>query len=149
MAFDSHIVTVRRLKKYIDDVIGKKANLPNNKNTIVGNLVTLNTKVNSYESNDRKYELLATGGATNSLITLNKSISNYKEIVIDCAYNKSCFGTSITSVDLFRQYVSSNNSIAFGVSTYVSKREYSVATYKTDTQVFMQASQGFNIWGVK
>jgi hypothetical protein len=49
MAFDSHIVTVRRLKKYIDDVIGKKANLPNNKNTIVGNLVTLNTKVNNLE----------------------------------------------------------------------------------------------------
>jgi hypothetical protein len=45
MAFDSHIVTVRRLKKYIDDVIGKKANLPNNKNTIVGNLGTLNTNV--------------------------------------------------------------------------------------------------------
>lgn len=45
MAFDSHIVTVRRLKKYIDDVIGKKANLPNNKSTIVGNLSTLNTNV--------------------------------------------------------------------------------------------------------
>jgi len=41
MAFDSHIVTVRRLKKYIDDVIGKKANLPNNTKTIVDNLAGL------------------------------------------------------------------------------------------------------------
>jgi hypothetical protein len=49
MAFDSHIVTVRRLKKYIDDVIGKKANLPNNKNTIVGNLGELNEKVSNLE----------------------------------------------------------------------------------------------------
>jgi hypothetical protein len=49
MAFDSHIVTVRRLKKYIDDVIGKKANLPNNKNTIVGNIGELNEKVSNLE----------------------------------------------------------------------------------------------------
>ena len=41
MAFDSHIVTVRRLKKYIDDVIGKKANLPNNTKTIVDNVAGL------------------------------------------------------------------------------------------------------------
>lgn len=41
MAFDSHIITVRRLKKYIDDVIGKKANLPNNTKTIVDNLAGL------------------------------------------------------------------------------------------------------------
>lgn len=41
MAFDSHIVTVRRLKKYIDDVIGKKANLPNNAKTIIDNVAGL------------------------------------------------------------------------------------------------------------
>lgn len=41
MAFDSHIITVRRLKKYIDDVIGKKANLPNNTKTIIDNVAGL------------------------------------------------------------------------------------------------------------
>lgn len=112
-------------------------------------LDAVSNKVNSYESNDRKYELLATGGATNSLITLNKSISNYKEIVVDCGYNKSCFGTSITSVDLFRKYASNDNSIAFGVSTYVTSRVYTLVTYKTDTQVYIQSSHDFNIWGVK
>ena len=115
-------------------------------NTTVGNeLSSMSEKI----SNDRKYELLAKGGATNSLITLNKSISNYKEIVIDCAYNGSCFGTAISSVGQFRKYVSNDNQIAFGVSTYVSARVYALATYKTDTQVYMQASDGFNIWGVK
>ena len=122
-----------------------------NKKADQTSLDAVSNKVNSYESNDRKYELLATGGATNSMITLNKSISNYKEIVIDCGYNGSCYGTAITSVDLFRKYkyVSSDNGVAFGVSTYIFKREYSVATYKTDTQVYMQSSQEFNIWGVR
>ena len=118
-------------------------------NTIGNELSSVSEKIANYESNDRNYELLAKGGATNSLITLNKSISNYKEIVIDCAYNGSCFGTAISSVGQFRKYVSNDNQITFGVSTYVSARVYALATYKTDTQVYMQASDGFNIWGVK
>ena len=43
MALGSHLITVRRLEKYINDVIGKKANLPDTSKTIVGNISQINS----------------------------------------------------------------------------------------------------------
>lgn len=43
MALGSHLITVRRLEKYINDVIGKKANLPNTNKTIIGNISQINS----------------------------------------------------------------------------------------------------------
>lgn len=53
MALGSHLITVRRLKKYIDDVIGKKANLPDTSKTIIGNISQLNTDL-SYNTTETK-----------------------------------------------------------------------------------------------
>lgn len=43
MALGSHLITVRRLEKYINDVIGKKANLPDTSKTIIGNISQINS----------------------------------------------------------------------------------------------------------
>lgn len=43
MSLGSHLITVRRLEKYINDVIGKKANLPNTNKTIIGNISQINS----------------------------------------------------------------------------------------------------------
>ena len=106
--------------------------------------------IDNYESNNRKYELICEGGpTTNAEFTLNKSISNYKEIVIACMdENYDCYGTTIISVDLFRAYTN-NNKTAFGVSTYTSKRMYVMAKHSSDTLISIQSSDWFKIWGVK
>lgn len=43
MALGSHLITVRRLEKYINDVIGKKANLPDTSKTIIENISQINS----------------------------------------------------------------------------------------------------------
>ena len=75
MALGSHLITVRRLKKYIDDVIGKKANLPDTSKTIIGNIAQINT--------DLSVDTLASGTYTsNTVVTLSHSYADYQMIVI-------------------------------------------------------------------
>ena len=53
MALGSHLITVRRLEKYINDVIGKKANLPDTSKTIVGNISQINSDLESVNVTNR------------------------------------------------------------------------------------------------
>lgn len=94
MAFDSHIVTVRRLKKYIDDVIGKKANLPNNKNTIVGNLVTLNTNVTNL---------------TKNLNTTNTNVTNITKELNSVSNKVNSLDPVVDSALIYRGKIKNNN----------------------------------------
>ena len=64
MALGSHLITVRRLKKYIDDVIGKKANLPDTSKTIIGNISQINTDLSDCMPDGEYYELTANSGET-------------------------------------------------------------------------------------
>ena len=50
MALGSHLITVRRLEKYINDVIGKKANLPDTSKTIIGNISQIKTELEAEAS---------------------------------------------------------------------------------------------------
>jgi hypothetical protein len=91
MALGSHLITVRRLKKYIDDVIGKKANLPDTSKTIIGNI----SQINSNKQNKTDSALTTTAktvvGAINEL--LNKFTNYYTKTEINGKVNNITNGT--------------------------------------------------------
>lgn len=80
MALGSHLITVRRLEKYINDVIGKKANLPDTSKTIIGNISQINSDLTD------NYSVLWTNpNPSSDFSPANLSIaglSNYKAIVV-------------------------------------------------------------------
>jgi hypothetical protein len=144
MAFDSHIVTVRRLKKYIDDVIGKKANLPNNKNTIVGNLVTLNSDLSDC---CKQSTLLWSGSITNGgTATLNDSFRNYKKVALEFALSNN--NTALALVEISTAIVRSDFYYYYSwLTSSVSDTSNSVAiNFMNNTTIKVDAAYGRGAW---
>jgi hypothetical protein len=73
MALGSHLITVRRLKKYIDDVIGKKANLPDTSKTIIGNISQINSNKQNKTDNALTTTAKTVVGAINEI---NSDLTN-------------------------------------------------------------------------
>ena len=100
MAFDSHIVTVRRLKKYIDDVIGKKANLPDTSKTVIGNISQIISDLTALSSVTKKSVPRSNyfGAGVISLTKCNKqiqiglSLETAYELIADHVYRVSDTG---------------------------------------------------------
>ena len=126
MALGSHLITVRRLKKYIDDVIGKKANLPDTSKTIIGNIAQINTDLSDQPV------LLATipqGTTYGAEFTTNDNISKYKYMLL-IGNESLANGTSIIPTNAFV------GGFKVGLNNYYGGKTYRLMMeYVNDTKV--------------
>ena len=139
MALGSHLITVRRLKKYIDDVIGKKANLPDTSKTIIGNI----SQINSDLAGKQNYEytgVYVTGGL-NISVTIPSSAN---EVILLCAHEGSPWtGTSIVLPNYEIQNATGLNYIAGGFQngTYGLASTFYIARGVVQLTQYFESSQ--------
>ena len=108
MALESHLITVRRLKKYIDDVIGKKANLPDTSKTIIGNISQIISDLTALSSVTKKsvprsnYFGAGVINLTkcNKQIQINLTLETNTELIADNVYRVSDTGFPIGEVSV-------------------------------------------------
>jgi lysophospholipase L1-like esterase len=81
MALGSHLITVRRLEKYINDVIGKKANLPDTSKTIIGNISQINSDLTQEVSRATSQENLLSARIDNIASLPSGSTSGDAELM--------------------------------------------------------------------
>lgn len=79
MALGSHLITVRRLEKYINDVIGKKANLPDTSKTIIGNISQINSDLldNIKKTTKNTEDIQTIAGSQIPQSTVADAVNNY------------------------------------------------------------------------
>ena len=116
MALGSHLITVRRLEKYINDVIGKKANLPDTSKTIIGNISQINSDLSKSITNQELGTL-----ANNTDITINYDgvlVVNYA--TTGAQYGGISIIVNGVRVFAFGQLSPTNNAIS-GTFSYIVK----------------------------
>jgi hypothetical protein len=150
MALGSHLITVRRLEKYINDVIGKKANLPDTSKTIIGNISQINTDLSDLLSsnltvlyNDTPKNIL---GGTN--ITITDDFSKYRTLyVVMSSANTDItqLNVSVTTIStsLLKWYydnISNARSLSINATTNGSALVGTPAKYVDERTIYMQTN---------
>lgn len=91
------------------------------------------------------------GNAASGLKTLTDKISNYKYLLMYVGDHDVTFESFIIPTSIVPSYISDTNMIAFGIdTTRLGQRCYGIATYKSDTQLYLQVSEGLSmsIYGI-
>jgi hypothetical protein len=106
----------------------------------------LSTKLNG------TFELLCNIGAMAGLYTLanNRKFSDYKYIIVYISDGNVTYDSFTYPTSILPTVVSATNDVAIGIdTTRLGQRAYAIFTYKSDTQIYIQANQTMVIYGAK
>ena len=116
MALESHLIPVRRLKKYIVDVIGKKANLPATSKTVIGNITQIFSDLTDLSSVTKKSvprsNYFGAGviylTKCNKQIQIGLSLATNTELIADNSYRVSDTGFPKGDISVTSETLNSN-----------------------------------------
>jgi hypothetical protein len=101
MALGSHLITVRRLEKYINDVIGKKANLPDTSKTIIGNISQINSNKQNKTDNALTTTAKSIVGAINEINSGLTGLFSYTSLILNSKFVANFEKNNITKAVKF------------------------------------------------
>jgi len=98
------------------------------------------------------YVLLAEGlaSATNTIITLSDSITNYKYLYTCLLGQSATYGTHLLDMATIPVSILKANDVGgFAANGYTTARTYVYFSYVSDTQFFIQVSNDWRIYGIR